>query len=114
VLIDLLLSSPFAVFACAAIYIGYSVWKGFSFDGLKSFFTHIISSAIAIGLGLGSYAFFWPILSNSGESQEPLAVFVLGPIGINVGLMFGAMLWLVRKLPHNNSLKHDARKPRAS
>lgn len=113
-LVDYLLSSSFAVFICTVIYIGYSARNGFYFDGLKSFFTHIVATAVATGLALGSYAFFWPILSNSEDSQGPLAVFVLGPIGINAGLVLGAIVWLVRKILNNNSLKNGAHKSCAS
>jgi hypothetical protein len=88
---------PIIVSLLSAIGIGILIWKK-SGNVSNSLALHIVIGGIilgAIGFILG---FIGPIIFNWGGNQGPmLGIFITGPIGFLIGLIWGGIYWYVKK-----------------
>ncbi len=57
----------------------------------------IVLGAVVTGAVAFSVGFFGPIIFMPGANQGPLTGFIIGPFGVVIGAVGGAVYWLVKR-----------------
>jgi hypothetical protein len=80
----------------AALLVAISLWI-LTDQRRSGLFAYIVVGALGMG-GISFCAgFFGPVLLAPGANQGPLLGFITGPLGFVLGVVGGAVYWLIRR-----------------